>query len=504
MKAVKVMNWLLLGFALMVPASWGAESGGERENTAEPAVSAGWAAGKAAELPEIELDPAGSEVADKSEPVTQSDLQGVRNELETLRDQWQRTYDKRTANTTRSLKFSGSGQVRYTGPEDDALKNGFSISSFILRFQGNLKKDFEEGRNVDYTFAISNNSSTFNIQPQDAFLTYSVLPTLDLEGPYLNVAVGQLKKPFGWEAQASEEYKPTIRSAQVNGGTKFSGLTNTGGLGLDERDLGVVIRGDLFPHVDYGYRYRVPVVDYAFGVINGNGPNTGDDNDQKDILGRIAFNAPVDFNDALRGLTFGVSGYLGKKQATATRATTTRVNVPTVTPPPASIAVTTASTSTTLSRLGDKKRWGADLSYVNTPIGFTLEYVRGEDAAISNETTTTTNGATTTIPSTSRTVRSEGYTVTVFYNFGEQFQKQYKQQERYDDWYPLTYQPFVRFDRFDPDLGQPDNRIDIYTIGFNAFFAETTKLQLNYNIKGGQIPTAQKNNEFLAQFQFGF
>ncbi|WP_041972218.1 porin [Geobacter sp. OR-1] len=100
----------------------------------------------------------------------------------------------------------------------------------------------------------------------------------------------------------------------------------------------------------------------------------------------------------------------------------------------------------------------------------------------------------------------EGYTFTLFYNFGDQFVNSIKTQERWDDYYPLTYQPFVRFDRWVPDTDARDVRTDIWTIGFNYFFAQTTKLQVNYNITrdyrsdGG----VYNNDAFLAQFQFGF
>jgi hypothetical protein len=116
------------------------------------------------------------------------------------------------------------------------------------------------------------------------------------------------------------------------------------------------------------------------------------------------------------------------------------------------------------------------------------------------------NATTKTVPYKFKTVDEEGYTFTLFYNFGDQFVPSAKQQDRYDDYYPLTYQPFVRFDRWTPDTSYAGIRTDIWTVGFNWFFAQTTKLQLNYNItrdyKGGI--TVTNIDAFLAQFQFGF
>jgi phosphate-selective porin len=325
---------------------------------------------------------------------------------------------------------------------------------------GSLRRDYTEGKNLTYLFSVSSTSKNFNIQLLDAFITYSVFQSLDLEKPFLRASFGQQKKPFGLEAQATEEFKPVIRTAQA--------AVN---LGLDPRDLGVVIRGDLFPHVDYGFNYRVPLIEYSFGVINGSGPNALDDNNDKDFVGRLVFNAPADYNNFFRGLSIGGSYYNGRKNATLTNG------------------------SASLTRKGTKDRWGADIAYVNTPVGFTFEYYRGDDYTLTG----------TPASPQQRVVKSEGYTATVFYNFGEQFVRGFKSQDRYDDWYPLTYQPFVRYDHWDPNINATGNRTDIWTAGFNWFFAETTKLQLNYNRKRTEVNGAKDRfDEFLVQFQFGF
>lgn len=480
MKVVKKALYLLISLALLTPVAWGAEadpaagqsaSEGSSQKSAEPATAAA-----------DEKDP-------EAEPVTLGDLNGLRTELETLRDQFQNLYDKNTATTTRSLKLSGSATTKYVASEDPAVKDGFGVPSLNLKFTGSLLKDTEKGNNVDYVFGANAGGSDLTLRIQDAYLSYSILASNDVTKPYLYTYVGQQKKIFGLEATATEEFKPTINSAQF-----------TKSLSLDERDLGIVLSGDLFPHIDYGFnKYRVPAIAYSLGLINGSGPNKADDNDAKDVFARIAINAPVDYNDFLRGLTLGFSGYWGTKTATATRTATTTVNVPTTTTG-VNTPITTKTTTTTLINKGNKNRYGVDLSYVNTPVGFTLEYVRGEDVSITNETAK--NGTTTTA-SVSGKIKSEGYTATVFYNFGEQFQKSYKDQTRYGDWYPVTYQPFLRFDRFDPNLDVKGDATDIWTVGFNVFFAPTTKLQFNWNIKTGESTTPQVH-EYLAQFQYGF
>lgn len=443
MRAFRFMGLFLVLTVLLSPGSWARAAedpppGGERS--------------------------AGAETNERVEYVTQTDLQGVRAELETLREQWTRTLDKNTAQTSRPLTVGGIAQVRYTASENKKVNNSFDIAALILNFRGNLRKDYEEGRNVDYLFSFispsganANGSADYTVRPLDAYISYYVLPSLDFEKPLLSVTLGQQKKPFGLEALASEEKKPTIKSAQ-----------SAGSLGLDPRDIGLVVKGDLFPFYDAGFRYRVPLVEYSLGLLNGSGPNGTDDNGHKDFSARVVINAPVDYNSIFRGLSLGGSYYGGRKNV---------------------------APGTAVTRQGAKTRYGVDLAYVNTPVGFTAEYVRGEDGALLSGTTPDN--------AVFGLIKSEGYTITVFYNFGQQFLRGFKSQDRYDDWYPLTFQPFVRFDRFDPDLDKSGNRTDITTLGFNWFFAETTKLQLNYNIKKQQGLTVA-NNEFLAQFQFGF
>jgi hypothetical protein len=99
--------------------------------------------------------------------------------------------------------------------------------------------------------------------------------------------------------------------------------------------------------------------------------------------------------------------------------------------------------------------------------------------------------------------QSRGYTVTLFYEWGEQFLKNYRNQSRNDDWWPKTYQPFLRFDSWDPNTAIAGDHTTVLTYGFNFFFAETTKLQLNYNVRNDRSQKV-KQNDLLVQFQYGF
>ncbi|NTU52748.1 MAG: hypothetical protein HGA97_03415 [Chlorobiaceae bacterium] len=417
--------------------------------------------------------------ANTDQVVTREELEGVRSEIATLQERLDRTYERNTAQTLRPLFVSGIAQLRYSrfenryrnnfgNPQDN--QGGFSLNALILNFQGNLKRDYEEGRNINYLFSVvtpsglnaSNATPDYTLKPLDAYISYHFRPSLDPEGSLLQLIVGQQKKPFGLEALAAEDKKPTILSAQsarANLGALDAGVNSgafpSNGFGLDARDIGVVLKGDLFPKYDAAFRYRVAPVEYSIGLLNGSGPNAIDNNGRKDIAGRLVFNAPVDYSSIFRGLSAGGSIYNGSAFSTA---------------------------------LGqyDVRRAGADLSYVNTPIGFTYEFVHGKDASTTKQ----------------------GQTLTIFYNIGEQFVSGYKAQDRYDDWYPTTIQPFVRFDWWDSDTSETDNVTEITTIGLNWFLAQTTKFQLNYNIVnlGEHVAATYSGprNQLLAQVQYSF
>ncbi len=392
--------------------------------------------------------------------VSQAELDGVRAEIATLRDQLTQRLDKTIANSKRSLSISGSTQTRYsvsTSPN----KNGFLFNSAILSLKGYLKRDYEEGKSISYTLGLGSNTSTYNLQPTDAYLQYSIGQSLDIDKPYLNVNIGQQKKNFGLEATTTEDKQPAINLAQF-----------ASKLGLSARDIGIRFYGDLFPVVDLGYNYRIPLIEYSLGLYNGSGPNTADTNQDKDIEGRIVINAPAGYYSPYRGLALGGSFYRGKQDLYK---------------------------GTTLITKGEgeakKIRYGTDLSYVSAPFGFTAEYVIGKDEkALSGLTLANAVRATT---------ESKGYTVTLFYEWGEQFYKNSRNQSRNDDWWPTTFQPFLRYDHWDPDTAVASNESNITTLGFNVFFAETTKFQLNYSISDDKAVNL-KQNTFAAQFQFGF
>jgi hypothetical protein len=398
------------------------------------------------------------------------DIQGITSDLENFKFQWQRERDIHTAVTTRGVRIGGTIQARFgwidqetTAPTVYRRESSFDIGAALITFTGSLYKDYAEGRNLDFALRYgaspqqATNNSFLNLL--DANVVYSPVPTIDREDPQLTITLGQQLLPFGLEVPASEELKPVIRNALF-----------TTRLNLARRDIGLIARGDLFPMVDFGYNYRVPILQYALGIVNGAGPNTLDDNNVRDVIARLAFTVPSDFHSWLRQITLGGTGYFGSQNTYLADG------------PPR-----------TLAGRGTKRRLGVDFYYNHWPFGVTYEFIHGEDVATPGPA----------LADARRTnIDSDAHTVTLFLSFGEQFVGGFRNQGRYDDWWPKTYQPFVRYDRFDPNKDNSNDAVTVITLGANLFVAETSKFQLNLNWQDDE--RTEVTREILAQAQVGF
>lgn len=433
-------------------------------------------------------------VADNGEKnATIEDVNGVKTDLENFKYQYNREREYTTAQSARPLALSGFVQVRAQtdsqkngnnltpqSANNNGRKNSFNNGSAALQFSGNLFKDYEDGKNLTYLLRVAANpstpsgvnatgsNSTFNLQ--FANLAYNFRPTLNPEDSRLTVTAGQQLVPFGLESAATDELKPTILTAQLAAQTP-------------NIDIGALVRGEVNVHYDYGYSYRAPELVYYAGVFNGAGLNNSDNNSDKNYFGRLVYTVPAEYNSWLRQLAFGVSGLKGKS----------------------SLATTNASALTK----GRQDRVGFDVYYNHDPFGITYEFVKSWDERIFGTTL-----------ASKREVEGEDHVLTAYYNIGQQFL--YNQSAlgtpsvatgRFDDWWPKSWQIFARYDHYDPDSNDETKDLpaasrlyeqNIATFGVNAFFAQTTKFQLNFNHYDRTQPGAKNNNQLLAQFQYAF
>jgi hypothetical protein len=430
-----------------------------------------------------------------AEAASRGDVQGVQADLENFKYQYQRDRETKSALSTRNLLLSGVVQARgswfseeLTGSPGapvpgnlanssvndplllDGRNSSFNIPTALLSFSGLLYRDYEQARNLGFSLSVAATPKTSNaglgtrntnsfLTILDANTTYQLLPTIENDGNRLAVTFGQQLVPFGLEAFTNEELKPVINNAQFVGKT-----------GFNVRQIGAIARGEFFSQFDFGYNYRQSLLSVAVGVVNGTGPNRDDDNAFKDVVGRVALTVPAEYNSWLRELRIGASAYLGR----------TTLN--------------TGGSTPTIAGTGLQNRFGADVYYNHFPFGLTYEVVRSVDDVWDG--------------TAAKRVRLNGlgHTVTAFYSFGEQFLRSVKTQAKFDDWWPKTWQPFARYDRWEADLAARGAGNDVFTAGLNVFFAETTKAQLNVNRRVQHVVGAESvaSTELLAQVQFGF
>lgn len=260
---------------------------------------------------------------------------------------------------------------------------------------------------------------------------------------------------------------------------------------------------------------------YNLALFNGTGNNVFDNNTNKEFVARAIITPPVNYHNFLRGLTVGASYATSKKLQTATstyqKSAAKTVKIRTQSTGKDSVITYTTSPAVSGTAIdtvqGTRERFGVDISYIRTPVNLTFEGVIGSEVG-----TSAVNKATDSVPDfTHAKKKYAGGSITLFFNFGGQFLKGYREQSRPDDWWPFTWQPFFRVDAYDPDLDldnvtykadgktiDKDGRWQaIGTVGANLFFARTTKLQIN--LRGRKLQGGDLNYyDALIQFSYGF
>ena len=213
-----------------------------------------------------------------------------------------------------SLRLSGYGMVQYqTTYEDEYEEDDGESSTFNLRFM-RLMLDGRIG-DVDWRTQIQGTNVRGAGEP--------TVQLLDLYAEWarwkeLRVRAGQFQRPFSFEStihpisQGFFDLADVVK--QLTGFGDRAGERSSAG-----RDIGVQVQGDVLPDS----RGRA-LLHYAVGVFNGEGINSKDRNNRKDVAASI-WVMPVE------GLRLGVSGWTGSHgQMTVTDGTgaTTVADVP--------------------------------------------------------------------------------------------------------------------------------------------------------------------------------
>ena len=231
------------------------------------------------------------------------------------------------------ISLAGYAQVGYTYEDaGDKPSNTFDIKRVIFMARGKITDKWS----CYFMYSFANTGKIL-----EAYTEYQFLPQL-------TARIGQFKTMYTIENPMSPCFVELINCysqsvnylAGINGSDPLYGSTSG-------RDMGILIYGDLFDKL----------VNYNLALMNGQGINLKDKNNQKDIVGSLMVNP-------LKWLSVGGSFIKGKGCAVATS---------TLNP---DIAVGESYT---------RNRWSAGATIQTKPLSLRTEYLAGKDGHVKSD-----------------------------------------------------------------------------------------------------------------------
>ena len=323
----------------------------------------------------------------------------------------QRQIDELKGKVDRMPKISGFVQGMYQANLDESgkLMDGDKSSTFRMRrvrmsVEGNLAKGL--------TYKIQGD---FTRKPMlvDAYVKYKACNAFAIQ-------VGQFKTPFSIESPINPvnleifDYGEAIQ--------KLVGYSDVCGVGSLGRDLGIMATGSLFPtEMQNGQKFDL--VDYSLGVFNGNGANEKDNNNRKDLVGRL------NVHPGLKELTLSGSYYYGKYNKDDVYH-------------------------------GIRNRWSAGAQYNDGKLVLRGEYISGQTGFQSYQ------------PEHLGYFNSNGYYAQAGYYFDLGKDKSQK------------LMPVLRYEHFAPGdkNGVVSGTTDYYTVGINYWPLKSVNFKLDYSL----------------------
>lgn len=190
-----------------------------------------------------------------------------------------------------SMKLSGYGMVQYQGQDKkDAESNSFNLRLVRLALEGRAHKDFYYKAQMQINGTTKDDNTAIRL--------------VDLFGEwqkyeFFKVKAGQFKRPFTFEnpmhpiVQGFMSYSQNV--------SKLAGFSDrTGEQASNGRDIGIQVQGDILKINNRNWLH------YQVGIFNGEGINTKDKDNRKDIIGGL-WVMPID------GLRIGAFGWTGSR-----------------------------------------------------------------------------------------------------------------------------------------------------------------------------------------------
>lgn len=325
-------------------------------------------------------------------------------------------------------RISGFVQGMYQANLSDKgelIDNTLRMRRVRLSVDGNLSKT------VSYKI-----QGDFSRSPMlvDAFIKYKPCREFAIQ-------VGQFKTPFTLESPINPvnleifDYGEAVQ--------QLVGYKDVCGVGALGRDLGIMATGSLFPvKGEEGIKYSI--VDYSIGVFNGNGANQLDNNNRKDIVGRL------EVHPGLKALTLSGSYYYGMYRNTTVED---------------EIAANGVARGKTVFPNGVRNRWAAGIQYNDDKLVLRGEYISGQtdckiggldeqgDALILDQI-----------------LNSKGYYAVAGYNFAIGKDKSQR------------LMPVLRYEHFDQVNSALLENTNWYTVGINYWPIKSLNFKLDYSL----------------------
>ena len=190
-----------------------------------------------------------------------------------------------------NVKLSGYGMVQYQASDKTAKEeNGFQLRLVRLALEGRIEQDWYWKMQLQ----VNGNTSTLGSSPRivDVFAEWQ-------KYKFFMVKAGQFKRPFTFENPMHPITQGFMSYSQPV--SKLAGFGDrTGEQASNGRDIGVQVQGDVLPINNR------PWLHYQLGVFNGEGINTKDADNRKDVIGGLWL-MPV------QGMRVGVFGWTGSR-----------------------------------------------------------------------------------------------------------------------------------------------------------------------------------------------
>jgi phosphate-selective porin OprO and OprP len=303
------------------------------------------------------------------------------------------------------LKFKGYVQTRYEAYQLDGTVDTFKLKSAYFVPYGTVLKGWDFEAEID--------AADIAGKPlRNAFVEY-----VDLK-PYAAIRIGQQKPSYSEEFWTSSSSIDTIERALA--------VTNLSA----ERDIGINVLGKLLQGQ----------LEYGLGIFNGNSINATDNNENKDVVGRIVYFPFYNKKGLLDALRVGGAFWTGHQPKSGASE-------------------------------GARNRYDLLVSYQYERLKLQSEYLFQKQAQTA-----------------AADKKSNGWYLLGTYDLTKG---------------SSNLQLVAKVEQFDPDKGVAANRLDVTTLGINYFFNKYTKIMANYRFKNEQALEIN-NDEFLTQLQVKF